>query len=421
MAATGEPLAQFQYRAVDTQGKVVEGTIEAAGAPVVVARLQDRGLIPIKIGEPRDGAKPVAAGASRVALPSLKTIGKRRIKGRDLLVLTQELSALVSSGLPLDRSLATLAELADNLELKRIVGEVLTAVQGGKGLAEAMSQHPKAFPSLYVNMIRAGEIGGFLENVLQRLSEYLEQAQTLRDDVKSALTYPVVLTGAMGASMLVLLVYVLPKFSAMFADMGRAVPLQAQIVLAMSDAVRGYWWAMVLAVAIGVFAFRRTIRTPRGRYSWDAWKLRLALVGPLLRKMEVASLGRTLGTLLKSGVPMLQALGIVKEIAGNVVIARALAEVEVGVREGAGVAEPLARTGAFPALAVQMISVGEETGRLDELLLRVADHFEREVRTTIMQFTRLLEPVLILVMGLGVGFIVISMLSAIFSVNDLPM
>jgi type II secretion system protein F len=409
-------LAQFQYRAVDPQGKVVEGTLEAAEVPIVVARLHDRGLIPITIGAARDGARPRTLG---VTLPSLSAVGRRRVKGRDLLILTQELTALVSSGLPLDRSLATLAELADNPELKRIMGEVLHEVQGGKSLAEALGQH-KAFPPLYVNMIRAGELGGFLEVVLQRLSEYLESAQQLRDEVRAAVTYPILLTCAMGGSMLVLLVYVLPKFSALFSDMGKALPLQARLVLALSEGVRTYWWIVALAVAGIVSAVRYSIRTPRGRYSWDAWKLRLVLVGPLVRKMEVARLARTLGTLLKSGVPMLQALGTVKEILGNQVLSRSIGDVEVGVREGAGIAEPLARSGVFPALAVQMIAVGEETGRLDELLLRVADHFDREVRVQVQQFTRLLEPILILVMGLGVGFIVISMLSAIFSVNDLP-
>ena len=412
-------MAQFQYRAVDPQGKVVEGTIEAAEVPGVVARLHDRGLIPLDIGAAAAGEAARARGG-RIALPALPAFGRRRVKGRDLLVMTQELSALVSAGLPLDRSLATLAELADNAELKRILNEVLHAVQGGKSLAEALGQH-RAFPPLYVNMIRAGELGGFLEQVLQRLAEYLDRAQQLRDDVKSALTYPILLTCAMGLSVLVLLVYVLPKFSALFSDMGQALPLQARIVLGLSEGLRGYWWAFVGAVGAAVVAFRYWVSTPRGRYGWDQWKLRLPIVGPLLRKMEVASLGRTLGTLLKSGVPLLQALGTVKEIAGNQVISRALGEVEVGVREGAGVAEPLARTGAFPALAVQMIAVGEETGRLDELLVRVAEHFDREVRVMIQQFTRLLEPVLILVMGLGVGFIVISMLSAIFSVNDLPL
>jgi type II secretion system protein F len=412
-------VAQFQYRAVDPQGKVVEGTIDAAEVPAVVARLHDRGLIPLDIGASAGGDGARARGA-RPVLPALPALGRKRIKNRDLLVMTQELTALVSSGLPLDRSLATLAELADNPELKRILTEVLHAVQGGKSLAEALGQH-KVFPPIYVNMIRAGELGGFLDQVLQRLAEYLDRAQNLRDEVRSALTYPILLTAAMGISILVLLVYVLPKFASLFGDMGRAIPLQARLLLGLSDAVRGYWWALVGIVGLAVVAFRSWVSTPRGRYGWDQTRLRLPGLGPVLRKMEVATLGRTLGTLLKSGVPMLQALGIVKEIAGNQVIARALAEVEVGVREGAGVSDPLARTGVFPALAVQMIAVGEETGRLDELLIRVADHFDREVRVVIQQFTRLLEPVLILIMGLGVGFIVVSMLSAIFSVNDLPM
>jgi general secretion pathway protein F len=410
-------LAQFQYRAVDPQGKVVEGTIEAAEVPLVVARLHDRGLIPINIGASADGAR---ARTTRIALPSLPAFGKRRIKQRDLLVLTQQLSALVSSGLPLDRSLATVAELADNPELKRIHTEVLHAVQGGKSLAEALGQH-KAFPSLYVNMVRAGELGGFLELVLQRLTEYLERGQQLRDDVSGAMIYPLVLTGMLGASMIFLLVFVLPKFSALFAGMGTAMPLPARIVMAISDLVRSYWWVGILLVAAVVAGFRWWVGNPRGRYRWDQLKLRIPLVGAVLRKMEVASLSRTLGTLLKSGVPMLQALGVVKDIAGNQVIARSLGEVEIGVREGAGVADPLARSGVFPTLAIQMISVGEETGKLDELLLRVADHFDRDVRVQIQQFTRLLEPALILIMGIGVGTIVVSMLMAIFSVNDLPM
>jgi general secretion pathway protein F len=408
-------LAHFQYRAADPQGKIVEGTIEAAEAALVVSRLHDRGLIPIRVG----AATQAGTRAARLSLPSLPKLTRKPGSGQ-LLTLTQSLAVLLGGGLPLDRSLATLSELAEHPEVKRIVSDVLHAVQGGKSFAEALGEH-RFFPPLYVNMVRAGELGGFLEVALQRLTEYLERGQALRDDVKQALTYPVLLTGAMGVSMLILLTYVLPKFSALFTDMGRAVPLSARVVLGLSDALRVYWWVGVLVIGSGVAAFRYSVRTPRGRYSWDQWKLRLVGVGQLLRKMEVASLARTLGTLLKSGVPMLQALGIVKEIAGNLVIARAVGEVEVGAREGAGVADPLARSGVFPQLAVQMISVGEETGRLDEMLIKIADHYDREVRVQIQQFTRLLEPVLIVVMGLGVGFVVISMLSAIFSVNDLPM
>lgn len=408
-------MAQFQYRAADPEGKVVEGTLEAAEAAGVVARLQDRGLIPIRIG-------PAAAGGagqkSRLQLPTLPSLPGRKPNQKALLTLTQNLAVLLAGGLPLDRSLTTLADLSDHPELKRIINDVLHAVQGGKSLAEALGEHP-FFPTLYVNMVRAGEVGGFLEVSLQRLAEYLENAQQLRDDVRASLTYPVLLTFTMGGSLVFMMTYVLPKFTALFAETGKALPLSARIVMGISAGIRSYWWLGLIAIIVVVSAFRYTIRTPRGRLGWDQFKLRVIGFGPVARKLEVASLTRTLGTLLKSGVPMMQALGIVREVSSNVVIGRAISEVESGAKEGAGVAEPLAQTGVFPTLAVQMISVGEETGKLDDMLLRIADHFDREVRVQVGQFTRLLEPVLIVVMGLAVGFVVVSMLSAIFSVNEL--
>jgi len=411
-------LAHFQYRAADPEGKVVEGTIEAAEVAAVVARLQDRGLIPIRVGAATVEGKAKAAAGSRLSMPSMPSLG-RRVGQKDLLIVTQELSTLLEAGLPLDRSLGTLVELADKPELKAILSDVLQSVRGGKSLAEAMAKHP-FFPGLYINMVRAGEVGGFLDTVLERLLEYLEQSQELRDEARAALAYPVILTGAMSASILVLLVYVLPKFSSLFEGMGKTLPFSARMVMGLSDAIRGYWWLGLALLGLLVFAVRYWVRTPRGSLTWDQTKLRLPVVGDVVRKMEVAKIARTLGTLLKSGVPMVQALGIVKEIAGNQMVARSLAEVEVGVREGEGVSEPLARSGVFPPLAVQMISVGEDTGKLDDMLLKVAGYFDREVKVRIQQFTRLLEPVLILVMGLAVGFIVVSMLSAIFSVNDLP-
>jgi general secretion pathway protein F len=407
-------VAQFQFRAADAEGKVVEGTIEAVEASAVVARLQDRGLIPIRVG--------AAASGKAGARPSAGARGprfRRRLGQRQLLLTTQELSALLTAGLPLDRSLLTMTELADHPELKRILDEVLSAVRGGKSLADALGEHP-FFPSIYVNMVRAGEIGGFLDAALARLAEYLEQAQELRREVTTALTYPFILSGALGASLLFLLVYVLPKFTQLFSDLDRAMPLPARIVMGTSDVIRAYWWIGVAALVVGFIAFRRWVATSAGRLRWDQTKLRLVGVGNMLRKMEVAGFARTLGTLMKSGVPMIQALGTVRAIVGNQVIANAISDVEVGVREGAGVANPLARSGAFPTLAVQMISVGEETGKLDDMLLRVADYFDREVRGQINQAIRYLEPVLILVMGLAVGAVVVSMLTAIFSVNDLP-
>jgi general secretion pathway protein F len=204
-------------------------------------------------------------------------------------------------------------------------------------------------------MVRAGEVGGFLEAVLERLLEYIERSQEVRDEARAALAYPVVLTCAMGVSILVLLTYVLPKFSALFDDMGKTLPLSARVVMAVSDGLRNYWWLGIAIIAAVVFGIRYWLRTPKGSLAWDQWKLRLVVVGDVVRKMEVAKIARTPGTLLKSGVPMVQALGIVKEITSNQVVARSLAEVEVGVREGAGVAEPLARSGVFPPLAIQMI------------------------------------------------------------------
>ena len=406
-------MAQFQFRAADAEGKVVEGMIEAAESAAVIARLQDRGLIPIRVG--------VAAG--KVATGRKGPRASRftaRLGQRHLLIVTQELSALLSAGLPLDRSLATLVELADHPDVHRILDEVLTAVRGGKSLGDALGEH-KFFPSLYVNMVRAGEVGGFLDSALERLADYLERSQDLRREVTTALTYPAILTLVLGASLIFLLIYVLPRFSALFEGMGRALPLPAQIVMGTSNFLRAYWWVGAILIGLGTFAFRRWTATPAGRLRWDQTKLKITGLGMIIRKMEVSGVTRTLGTLIKSGVPMIQALVTARAVVGNVVISNALGDVEVGVREGAGVSNPLARSGAFPALAVQMIAVGEETGKLDEMLLRVAEHYDKEVRAQVMQFTRLLEPMMIVVMGLLVGGVVVSMLTAIFSINDLPM
>jgi general secretion pathway protein F len=404
-------MAHFQYRAADAEGKVVEGTIEATESALVVSRLQDRGLIPIRISQ-AGAAVPGVVG--RLRLPTFQ----RQAGRRELVLFTQELAALIGAGLPLDRCLATMFDLADHSEVKQILGDVLQSVRGGKQLAEALGEHV-LFPPLYVNMVRAGEVGGFLDASLQRLAEYLDSAEELRSDVVGALVYPIFLMGTLGLSMVFMLVFVLPRFASLFDEAGTALPLPTRMVLALSDGLRSYWWvAAVVAVVVWVVS-RRSLATPAGRLQWDQTKLRLPAVGAILRKMGVARLARTLGTLLHSGVPMVQALSIVREVAGNEILARALDDVEVGVREGAGLANPLARSGAAPQLAIQMISVGEETGRLDEMLLKVADHYDREVRVQITRFTRLLEPIMILVMALLVGFVVISMLLGIFSVNDL--
>ena len=407
-------MAQFQYRATDFQGKIVEGSMEAGEERSVVQRLREKGLIPIRIG--------VGSAAPRVAKAvTVPGFGRKKVKTAELLIFTRELATLLAAGMPLDRSLTTLTQLAQTPELKRVTSEVLEAVRGGTSLAEALAQHPKVFPPLYVNMVKAGEVGGVLDQVLLRLVEYLASAEELRDEVISAMTYPLILVGVGGVSVAVLLVFVLPKFATMFADLGQALPLSTRMMLAISDFFTS-WWALVgVPIIVGaLYGGYRYLSTSQ-RMAFDAFKLRVPIVGKLLRLTEVARFGRTLGVLLRSGVPMLQALDIVRAVAGNQVIAQALGEVQVGVREGAGMAAPLGRSGVFPQLALQMIAVGEDTGKLDEMLITTADFFDREVRNDVKRLTRLLEPAMILIMGLVVGFMVISMLMAVFSINDVNM
>ena len=406
-------MTQFQYRATDFQGKIVEGSMEAGEERAVVLRLQERGLIPLLIG-----AGSVPAPAARTV--SLASFGRKGVRTKDLLVFTQQLSTLLAAGMPLDRSLTTLADLTQGAELKRVTGEVLTSVRGGASLAQAMGQHPQVFPPLYVSMVKAGEIGGVLDEVLRRLVDYLASAQELRDEVRSAMTYPILLTAVGAVSITILLVFVLPKFATMFADLGQALPLSTRIMLGISDVFSSVWILPgLLLLGGGSYGLFRYLNSGPRRYGLDAFKLRMPVFGSLLRRMEVARFGRTLGTLLRSGVPVLQALDIVREVVTNQVIGRAVNEVQVGVREGAGMSGPLGRSGVFPPLALQMIAVGEDTGKLDEMLLTTADYFDREVRNEVKRLTSLLEPLMILVMGLVVGFMVISMLMAVFSINDI--
>jgi len=410
-------MPQFHYQATTPQGKIVEGVMEASEERTVVARLHDQGYLPLRIGLPGQG-RPKASLA-QFSLPEISLPGK--VRQRDLLVMTQELATLLSSGLPLDRALSVLNGLTTKEELKKAVSQILRAVQQGKSLAEALTDYPKIFPPLYVNMVKAGEVGGFLDAALQRLAEYMERSQQVQDEIKSALTYPVLLTFTGGASLIILLTYVLPKFSTIFGDLGQALPTSTRILLGISAGLRSYWWMLLLICAGLWLGARQYLATPQGRFLWDRWRLRAWVFGPLLLKREVGRFARTLGTLLKSGVPLLQALEVVQDVVGNEMVSRALKEVRVGVREGQGIAGPLGRSGVFPTLALQMVSVGEETGRLDEMLMRVAEYYERDTFNQVKRLTSLLEPALILIMGLAVGFVVISMLSAVFSINNISL
>lgn len=396
-------MAIFAYRASTLAGEIIEGVIDAADENDAAGRLKNSGVIPIKIGATSEG------------------IGKRflsRSSKGDILTFTTELSALLGAGLPLDRSLNILSEIMESREMKGIVKSILKSIREGGAFSDALQKHPRVFPRLYVNMIRAGESGGVLDVVLDKLNEFLESAKELKDHVFSAMVYPAILLLTGGASVVVLLTYVLPKFATIFAEMGTSLPLPTQIVIGFSKAITDYWWIVVLAAIAATTTFRKYVKSDEGRYRWDALKLKLA--GDIIRKLETARFTRTLGTLLKSGVPLLQALNNSKDVIANRVIASAIDGVIKGAKEGKGIAVPLSHTNIFPPLALSMVKVGEETGQLDTMLLKVATTYEKTLRISIKRFVSFLEPAMILGMGLLIGFIVVSMLMAIFSISNLP-
>ena len=406
-------MALFQYRAADYSGKVVEGVMDSDAEHGVVARLHEMGFVPLRIS-----ASSEAAGRTSASAVSL--FRHRRVSEKALLHFTQELSTLLGAGLPLDRSLSVLTNLVEGQEFKKIVGRLLEEVRAGKSLATAMSEHSDVFPKLYVNMIRAGESGGVMDGVLRHLAEYLERAIGLKEDLRTALTYPVVLATVAGFSLVFLFIYVIPKFALIFKDIHQAIPFMAKLLIDFSNGLAQYGWIAIVFVVIGVTGVSFYIRSPEGKLQWDRWRLNVWLLGDLMRQLEVARFARTLGALLKGGVPLLEALGTVQGVVGNRLIARAVAQVQVRVREGKGMVGPLTESGLFPPLALHMIAVGQETGRLEGMLVNVADHFDQEVKRATKRLTSMMEPLLIVGMGLVIGTVVISMLTAIFSINDLP-
>jgi general secretion pathway protein F len=388
--------------------------MEAPDARAVVERLQRDAYFPIKIAVQEHQRRLLG-----LAWPDL---GGRRVAGRDLASLTQQLATLLEAGLPLDRALAIQAELAPTARLRSIMADVLRTVRGGSSLADALAKHhPRPFSRLYINMVRAGEKGGVLETTLRRLAEFLAESQEFRDALVSALIYPAMLTGVGAAAVVFLMTFVIPRFAAIFKDLGATIPLPTLILLEVSGGLQRYWWVLAGVALAGVLAARIVLASPRGRLTSDRLLLRLPIAGEVIVKTEVARFTRILGTLLRSGIGMIPALTVVKEMLSNQVVAGAVDRLVDGVRRGAGLARPMADSGAFPAIAIHMVRVGEETGRLEEMLLRVATDLEVDTRKLVKRLISLAEPCIILVMGVVVGFIVVAMLMAILSVTDIPL
>ncbi len=396
-------MSVFSYRATTIEGAIVEGVIEAADERSAIERLKNTGFIPLNIAAPREGIR------KKFSLKSSRA---------DLLTFTTELSALLGAGLPLDRSLNILSEISESSEMKRVIDSILKSIREGSSFSDALQKHPKVFPKLYVNMIRAGEAGGVLDVVLDKLNEFLESSKALKDHVVSVMIYPSLLLVTGGVSIIILLTFVLPKFSVMFAELGGSLPLATKLLLAFSNTLKSYWWIILSVVVSAWVIFRNYVKSEAGRFKWDGFKLRM--IGDVIKKLETARFCRTLGTLLKSGVPLLQALNNSRDIINNRVIAAAVDSVSAGAKEGKGIAVPLSETHVFPQLALSMIKVGEETGQLDVMLIKVASTYEKSLNIAIKRLVNFLEPVMILTMGVIIGFIVISMLLAIFSIVDLP-
>ena len=407
----------YSYKATNQSGKIFKGFLEAADDEGALAELDELGYIPIQL---QPAGKKTGKRDFQIASLQLPGFLKRSFS-RDVTSFTQDLAALLQAGLPLDTALQILIDTCGNISFRDIISDILLTVQKGHFLSDSLAKYPKVFNRFHTNMVKAGEAGGMLDDVLERLGVFLETSQELIDYIKSAMLYPVFLLGVGSLSIIILLTFVIPKFSMIFADMGQSIPLSAQMLLGVSSVLQTWWWLIVICVVLIVFTFHHYTKTGPGRYWFDSWKLRMPFAGDLIKKKEIARFSRTLGTLVHSGVPILQSLELVRDVISNQVIANSLENVHNRVKEGEKLARPLADIGVFPPMAIQMITVGEETGKLDIMLLRVADNYEKMLRNSVKKYISMLEPVMILTMGIVVGAIVITMLMAIFSLNDMPL
>jgi len=393
----------YRYSAMDPSGRAVNGTLEADSLEVVRAKLSELSYHVISIRQARAqfSAQSWLSGLQRVRL-------------RDLTVFSRQFATMIDAGLSVVKCLDILQKQCANPKLKDVIGQVKHDVAGGSSLTEALQKHPRIFSNLYVNMIRSAEAGGILDSVLDRLSTFLEKEQETRNKIKSAMTYPAVVF-LFALVMLVALVFlVLPKFKGIFDVMGLELPLTTRLMLNSADLARSFWYVgLVLAVG-AVIALRAASRTEKGRYALDAAKLRMPVFGDLILKTSVSRFARTFGTLISSGVPVLRALEIVADTAGNRVVSEAVARAGVSIKEGDKISTPLIGSRVFPVMVTQMIAVGEETGRLDQMLVKVANFYDDEVDATLKSLTSLIEPLMIVGLGAIVGFIAISVISPIY-------
>ncbi len=402
-------MPEFSYKAIKGTGELVQGTLVAETEPALLAQLRRMGCMPIHVS-----AKDGSTGASWALLKG------RGTSSSDRLVFARQLATLVRAGVPLDRSLSLCRDLAEKPALQAVIAATLKELRSGQSLANSLAANPRFFPPLYGAMVRAGEASGTLPAVLDRLVEFEEFSAELRGYLISALIYPIVLLAVGSVAIAFLLGFVVPRFAQIFQEAGKELPLPTQVLMDVSQAFRDYGWIAAVVIIITVLLFGRWVRTESGRLRWDQWRLKAPLLGDVSLKLEIARFAKTMGTLLNQAVPIISALRLTREVLSNRRVAAAVEPLIQGVKRGQGVAGPLAETRMFPALAVQLMTLGEQTGKLDSMLLELAAIYDREVRVATKRLVALVEPAVILAMGLVVGTIVISTLLAIVSINEVP-
>ena len=422
-------MPKFNYVALDARGTESSGAVEAASTNEAISQLRQAGYFPTSVVEEgKGGARkaPAKKAAKAVAAPSgaakksggIVLFAKKTVKSKTLMVFTRQLATLIDAGLPLLRGLTVLAKQEKDLTLKSTINQLADSVQGGNTFSESLAQHPKIFNKLYINMVKAGELGGVLELVLNRLAEFQEKAQKIANKVKSAMAYPVIVLVIAVLIMWFLLVFIVPKFEQIFKDMlgNKPLPELTQIVIGISKAVQDNFMTIIGSIIGAVIVYNLFASSAAGRVIMDRVKLHVPMLGDLLRKSSISRFTRTLGTLVESGVPILQALTITKDTAGNAVISDAISKVHDAVKEGESIVAPLEASGVFPPLVISMIDVGEETGQLPAMLLKVADVFDDEVDNAVASLTSMLEPLMIVVLALIVGSIVIALFMPLISI-----
>jgi type IV pilus assembly protein PilC len=400
----------FAYKVRDQAGNLVEGQLEADDQALVVGKLRQMGYTPISVQ-----ARTKAKFSADVSIPGLGN----RVKLKDLAVFSRQFATMINSGLTLIRALAILSEQTENPKLAQVIADVRLDVEKGSSLSVALAKHPKTFNRLYIAMVRSGEIGGVLDSVLMRLSDTLEKQVELRRRVRSAMTYPVVALVICSGLALAMLLLVVPQFKVIYDDLGGTLPLPTRVLISLSDMLIKFFPLFVIVVGIGVWLFRRWCKSPAGKPKWDAFRLRVPVFGALARKVALARFSRTLAALTRSGVGILESLDIVAETSGNEVVAVAIRDTQGAVKRGDTLARPLEQHEVFPPMVVQMISVGEETGAIDEMLDKIADFYDSEVAATVDALASLIEPMMMLAIGAIVGGMIISLYLPLFNIIKL--